>query len=135
MKKTVITLLIASCSLTALGQFFSEEEKTEREKKELGEIRTTLPEEQQKAVYLELCEAVEKATQKAVQMYPVKIHQTPDQREAQQEKSEKTKQTLIKHYREDLIKKHRITEECLDMLEKAGKEKKWPTTTKKPDKN
>lgn len=132
MRMTALALLVVSCSVSAFGQFFTAEEKAERHKDKQAELKTTLPEEQQKAVYIELCEAEKTAEQKANQLYPVKILQTPEKREAQLQKAVQTKETLLGGYKDNICKKHQITAECLNRIEASGKEKQWPQAAAKP---
>jgi hypothetical protein len=133
MKKSVIALFIITCCLHAHGQFFSEEEKSTIDKEKKAAMKKTLPEAEQKTVYLDLCAAEDKASAKAMNMHPVKIHQTPEKREEQQKKADKTKENLLQHYRKEVARKHQVTEDCLARIEAAGKQNHWPRAAKKPD--
>jgi hypothetical protein len=129
MKKFIIALFIISGGLSASGQFFSKEESAALKTAE-PEMKKDLPEAEQKKVYVRLCEAELKAHNAAAQRYPIIIHQTPDQRAAQQKKADTAKAALLKHYKGDLVKTFEITEDCLAQIEKTGKEKKWPQSSK-----
>jgi hypothetical protein len=126
MRKFVMALLITSLSLSAFGQFFSEEEKQAIHKEKKGTLKTTLPEAEQKRVYLYLCKQQRQAKRKAQKMHPVKLHQTPEKREASKKKAENTEATLLKHYKTELTEKYQITAECLDQIEAAGLSNNWP---------
>jgi hypothetical protein len=131
MKKSIVALFIVACCLSANSQFFSKEEKAAKEKVKPA-LKNTLPIDEQKTVYIELCAAKATAEAKAVQMHSIKIHHTPEQREALKEKAESTKVTLLKLYKEELSQKYQITGECLTAIETAGKENRWPENASKP---
>jgi hypothetical protein len=130
MKKGIIGLLVATCCISAFGQFFSKEETATNRDEKIVELKTSLPEADQQIVYLELCAEMDKAEAKANQLHSVKIHHTPEQRAAQQKKAAKAKATLLKHYKEGLAKKHGITEDCLSEIEATGNKKGWAKTKK-----
>ena len=131
MKKSIVALFIVACCLSVNGQFFSKTEKAAKEKVKPA-LKTTLPKDEQKTVYIELCAAKATAEAKAAQMHKIRIHHTPEQREALQEKAESTKATLLNLYKEALAEKHQITEECLTAIETAGKKNRWPEKASKP---
>ena len=131
MKKSVIALFIIASCLSANSQFFSKEESAAKEK-EKPCLKTTLPEAEQKDVYIEICTAEKKAAQKAAKLFHIKIQHTPEQRDAQQQKANKTKSDLFQHYKEELAKKYQITEEYLAQIDASGKENTWPKATEKP---
>ncbi len=124
MKRTFIALCITCCCLSATGQFFSDKEKAAKDTKPA--LKASLPEAEQKAVYIEFCHAQEEAHDKAVKMYPVKIHHTPEQRESRIAKAEKTATVLMQPHKTEIAKKHRISEEYLAEIVKDGKEEQWP---------
>lgn len=125
MKKRMVALLIVSCCLTASGQFFSEKETSAHEKDNKAERITSLPEADQKAIFLELCSAKTTADQKAKKMHPIKIHQVPEKREELKNKAKATCQTLLKLYKTELAEKHNISEEYLAKIEETGIKKQW----------
>jgi hypothetical protein len=133
MKKTVMALLLTCTTLSASGQFFSEEEKSAKEKDKQAEEKTSLPEAEQKAVFIEVIEARTVALHKANKMYPVKIHQTPEQREERKQKAEQTRATLMTHYKSEIAKKHLISGGYLAEIMKTGREKQWPKAESKPE--
>jgi len=133
MNKAIAGLLVATCCLSAFGQFFSNEEKAKIRDEEVTELKTSLPEASRKAVYIELCAAEQKAEQKANQFHPVKIHHTPEQRAVQQDKAAKSKAKLFSRYKQDIAKKHMITEQLLDEIEKTGKANEWPSGLEPPE--
>lgn len=132
MKKSVIALFIVTCCLSAYGQFFSKEEQTDMEKGTKAEMKTNLTKTEQKAIYIELCEADATAETKAGTLHTVKIHHTPEQRKEHQQKADDTKVTLLKHYKGEIAKKHHITEEYLAEIIATGEEKKWPKASIQP---
>jgi hypothetical protein len=132
MKKSLIVLFITTCTIASHGQFFSEDEKAEIRNEKKVELKTELPEKEQMAVYMELCAALKKAESKATQFHPVKIHHTPEQRAQQDKKRDTAKDKLFGRYKKDLASQHQITEELLEKIDAAGKEKKWPTAKELP---
>ena len=126
MKKACIALLIATMGISASAQFFSKEEKAAKEKDKQAELKSNLPETEQMQIYLEICDAERRAEIKAVQMYPVKIHQTPEVREEQIKRAEQTAESLMNLYKEEIAKEHQISAGYLGEIQAAGKKKQWP---------
>ncbi len=126
MKKLIMTLLLVSFCLSAYAQFFSDEEKKSTQKEKKAELKTEVSIAKQKVIYLRLCAEKRKAKQKAEQMNPVKIQQTPEKREAAKKKAHITQNTLLKHYKVSLAAKYQITEEYLEQIDSAGKSNNWP---------
>ena len=132
MKKSVIALFIVTCCLSAYGQFFSKEEQTDMEKGTKAEMKTNLTKAEQKAIYIEICEADAKAELKAGTLNSAKIHHTPEQRKEHRKKAKDTKATLLKYYKSETAKKHHITGEYLAEIITTGEEKKWPEASIQP---
>lgn len=124
MRTACIALLVATMGLSANAQFFSKEETTAKEK---VAVKSSLPEADQKRVYLELCDAERTAELKAAQMHPIKIHHTPDVRAEHQKKADQTKATLMDLYKEEIAKNHKVSVEYLDEIHATGKKKEWPS--------
>jgi hypothetical protein len=129
MKIIITTLLITISCLSANAQFFSKEET--ESKKEV--LKKSIPKSEQKEVYILICEARENAKQKAIHLHKVKIHQTPEQREAKKEKVKNTQRDLFKHYKADITENRKLTDECIAEIERTGKANHWPKTHKKPE--
>lgn len=131
MKKSIAILFIAASCISTYGQFFSDAEKATLNKDKPA-VKSTLPEAEQKAVFIALCTAEETALLKGMQMYPVQIIQTPEKRQSQQEKAEKTKSTLFQLYKEEIAQQHNITMEYLAEIAAAGKKNRWPEKPESP---
>ena len=129
MKTALIALLLACTALSALGQFFSEEEKTRKTEEQL---RTNLPEAEQKEIFIAVNAAQATAFAKANQLHPVKIHHTPKQRAARKDKAKKTQATLFDHYKDELAKERKISRATLAKIMDTGRAKGWPTKKEEP---
>ncbi|MBT8042751.1 MAG: hypothetical protein KJN98_06240 [Pontiella sp.] len=132
MKRTLIVVCIGCFCLSAMGQFFSKEEKAAKEKEKKAAMKSSLQEAEQKVIYIEFCHAQQEAHDKAARMHPVKIHHTPEQRESRTIKAEKTAAALMNPYREEIAKKHSISVEYLAEIVKTGKEQEWPDGIEAP---
>jgi len=131
MRKSIVALFIATYCLSAQGQFFSEAEKASKEEAKPA-LKTSLPDLEQKKVYIELCSAESMAQSKAVQLHPVQIHHVPEKRALQKKKVIDTQATLFNHYKLEIAEKWGIAEECLSTIETTGKENSGPSGTSKP---
>jgi hypothetical protein len=131
MKKTIITLFIIGGCFSAHGQFFSKAEKAENNGKPA--LKSSLPDAEQKAVFMEICTAAETAHAKSEKLYPIKIQQTPEKREEQQKKAQNTRDTLFKLYKEEIAEAHGISTNYLAKIETMGKESHWPEKEPQPD--
>ncbi|VGO12292.1 hypothetical protein PDESU_00843 [Pontiella desulfatans] len=127
MKKAALILLFAFIALSSSGQFFSKEEKAARKTEKKEVVKTALPEAEQKAVYMELCAARVTAEKKAMNIFPIKIHQTPAQREQRRKKAKRAEGKLMEQYRNEIAKKHNVTEQLLSEILTTGDEQQWPT--------
>ncbi|MCF7816281.1 MAG: hypothetical protein K9M54_00225 [Kiritimatiellales bacterium] len=134
MKRSIAVLFIVAGCTSSYGQFFSDAEKA-AQNKDQSVVKNSLPEAEQKAIFIELCTAEETATEKGMQMYSIQIIQTPEKRQAQQEKAEQTKSTLFQLYKEEIAKQHNITLEYLAAIAASGKEKQWPEKPETPASN
>ena len=132
MRTVHVALLIAGIGLSASGQFFSKAEKAAKEQEAQVVLKTDLSVAQQRLVYTEFCEAERTAELKAAQMHPIKIHQTPDVRKAQQQKADQTKASLMDLYKKEIAEKHQIGPEYLDTIVAAGKKEQWPGAAPAP---
>lgn len=125
MRTACIALLVATMGLSANAQFFSKEETATKEKKVT--VKSSLPEADQKRIYIELCDAERRAELKAIQMHPIKIQHTPEVRAEHQKKADQTKATLLDLYKEEISKTHSVSVEYLGEIHATGKKKEWPS--------
>lgn len=123
MKKSLIALiLITTLCATASAQFFTAEERGIDKK---SELKSSLPEAEQRAIYRSVCEKRNIAHSKATGMNPIKLHYTPEQRKEAREKALKSEKSLLKLYRKEIAKQHQITITYLHEIESRGDHNKW----------
>ncbi len=126
MKLISLIFLISLSSEEANGQFFSDTEKKYFIRDGSNDLRKNLSIAEQKEVYSALRKLEKQAAERAKQIHPVKIHQTPEQRLERQRRATTASKTLMRNYRKKLAAEHRIEDTYLKQIEAAGIASNWP---------